>query len=201
MSSSGTLHSILVLCYGCVLPEVEQQRFRGRHVWWTRQRRPDRHLHFPGVQSLLHLTSLNQRSARDRGQSPILSSPPSRMFRRSEPTQMQAGIFGTWYFSTSFKLPRSAGWAAFKRSVTTSFGSICFGSLIVALLDMLRAALRLLQNQAAADGNMFFYAATCIANCCLGCISWLVEFFNRSVASSFPQEHWTDKTISSDMPT
>lgn len=93
----------------------------------------------------------------------------------------EAGIFGTWYFSTNFKLPRSAGFAAFKRAVTTSFGSICFGSLIVAILDMLRAALRLLQNEAAADGNMFFYAATCIANCCLGCITWLVEFFNRSV--------------------
>lgn len=97
----------------------------------------------------------------------------------------EAGVFASWYFSQSAsKLPTKTARGAFKRAMTTSFGSICFGSLIVALLDMLRAALRLLQNEAAADGNMLFYAATCVANCCLSCITWLVEFFNRLVQPS-----------------
>lgn len=90
----------------------------------------------------------------------------------------EAGIFGSWYFSMD-SMPSKAGWHSFKRSMTTSFGSICFGSLIVAILDMLRAACRLMQNQAASDGNMIFAAAACVASCCLGCITWLVEFFNR----------------------
>ncbi|SJX60021.1 related to PNS1-Protein of unknown function [Sporisorium reilianum f. sp. reilianum] len=88
-----------------------------------------------------------------------------------------AGIFGVAYYNAN-KVAHAA-WGAFKRSTTYSLGSICFGSLIVAILDLLRALFNLLQSQAAADGDMVGSILACIASCCIGCITWLVEYFNR----------------------
>ncbi|PGG95421.1 hypothetical protein AJ79_10068 [Helicocarpus griseus UAMH5409] len=53
-----------------------------------------------------------------------------------------AGVHGSWYFysnnSNSNSLPRSPIRGALKRALTYSFGSICFGSLFVAVVDGLR---------------------------------------------------------------
>jgi hypothetical protein len=58
-------------------------------------------------------------------------------------------------------------------ALTTSFGSICFGSLIVALIQALRA----LANEAQNNGDAGVLA--CIAECILGCIQSFVEYFNK----------------------
>jgi len=57
--------------------------------------------------------------------------------------------------------------------MTTSFGSICFGSLIVAIIE----ALRMLANAAQAndDGGIL----VCIAECILACLAAIVEYFNK----------------------
>ena len=47
--------------------------------------------------------------------------------------------------------------------MTTSFGSICFGSLIVALLDLLRAGLSIMKQEARSDGDMIAYVCSCVA--------------------------------------
>ena len=57
--------------------------------------------------------------------------------------------------------------------MTTSFGSICFGSLLVAIVQALRA----LANQAQENGDAGILA--CIAVCILGCIESLIEYFNK----------------------
>ncbi|EST09646.1 Choline transporter-like protein [Kalmanozyma brasiliensis GHG001] len=88
-----------------------------------------------------------------------------------------AGIFGVAYYNVN-KVSHAA-WGAFRRSMTYSLGSICFGSLIVAILDMLRALFNLLQSQAASDGDMTGQILACIASCCIGCIRALVDYFNR----------------------
>jgi hypothetical protein len=61
--------------------------------------------------------------------------------------------------------------------MTTSFGSICFGSLLVAILS----ALRQLANQARQDddGGVLL----CIAECILGCLESLLEYFNTWVST------------------
>jgi len=61
--------------------------------------------------------------------------------------------------------------AAFKRTMTTSFGSVCLGSLIVAFLQAVRAMLRSSKN-----GRSFL---TLIALCLLGCIERLIRYFNK----------------------
>ena len=57
--------------------------------------------------------------------------------------------------------------------MTTSFGSICFGSLLVAIVQALRA----LANQAQAEGDAGILA--CIAECILACLASILEYFNK----------------------
>lgn len=70
-------------------------------------------------------------------------------------------------------------WGAFKRASTYSLGSIAFGSLIVAILDLIRALLQILQSYESNQGDAISAAIICCAQCCVGCIAGLVEYFNR----------------------
>ncbi|GAA5850007.1 hypothetical protein JCM9279_004880 [Rhodotorula babjevae] len=89
----------------------------------------------------------------------------------------EAGIFGAHYYGGAEA--KGVSWGAFKRASTYSFGSIAFGSLIVALLDLLRAFFQLLRSYESSEGNMIGAAIACCAQCCVGIISNLVEYFNR----------------------
>lgn len=61
------------------------------------------------------------------------------------------------------------------RSLTTSFGSICFGSLLVAIIQATRA----LANAARDNENQIL---VCIAQCILSCLESLLEYFNKWVS-------------------
>ncbi|RLN51445.1 hypothetical protein BBJ28_00011648, partial [Nothophytophthora sp. Chile5] len=80
-----------------------------------------------------------------------------------------AGTVATFWFSSE---SAGATGASLKRSTTTSFGSICFGSLIVAFLQALRA-------QLAESGRQDGSALACFAECILGCLQSIMEYFNR----------------------
>lgn len=58
------------------------------------------------------------------------------------------------------------------RATTTSFGSICLGSLLVAILQTIRAILRSLKRSE--RGNLL----VCLAECLVGCIEHLLQYFN-----------------------
>ena len=77
-----------------------------------------------------------------------------------------SGVVGTWWFSpleaSSFCSTAVSG--SFIRSVTYSLGSICLGSLIVAILHMIRDSLRRAQNSR--NGGI----VACIALCLLSYI-------------------------------
>ena len=75
-----------------------------------------------------------------------------------------SGLFATVYFmgtadpSQRFKVTvpvQNPTIKSAKRALTTSFGSICYGSLIIALIQTLRAIVRGLSDQARSDGNLF----------------------------------------------
>lgn len=90
-------------------------------------------------------------------------------------TVIVAGVVGTWWFSPEDSC--CCGGAIFGsvfRSLTSSFGSICFGSLIVAIIQ----ALRQLANTARQEGEDCG-ALLCIVECILGCIEGMVEYFNK----------------------
>lgn len=59
------------------------------------------------------------------------------------------------------------------RSTTYSFGSICFGSLIVAILELVKNSLRSARNNRNAG------ILRCVAICLLAWIERLAEYFNR----------------------
>jgi len=84
-----------------------------------------------------------------------------------------AGTVGTWWFSrleaTSFC--SRAVLDSFLRSVIFSFGSICLGSLIVAIVEATRDILDAIRHRG--DSVLL-----CCAECFLKCIEMLVEYFN-----------------------
>jgi len=84
-----------------------------------------------------------------------------------------SGVVATWYFLRgSPSMPESPTFGALHRAMTTSFGSICLGSLIVAILKTIRALLRSMSGR---SGNML----ACVALCLLSCIENLVRYFNH----------------------
>jgi hypothetical protein len=66
-----------------------------------------------------------------------------------------------------------------KRALTTSFGSICYGSLIIALVQTLRALVRGAADQARSEGNLFSLFCLYCLDCILSIIEAMVEYFNK----------------------
>lgn len=85
-----------------------------------------------------------------------------------------AGTVGTWWFhpAEASSCCSKAVCDSFFRSITWSFGSICFGSLIVAVIQAVREMARAAREQ---DDSVLL----CCADCILGCIESLVEYFNQ----------------------
>lgn len=82
-----------------------------------------------------------------------------------------SGVVASWWFTPSNPAPTRP---AFLRAITTSIGSICFGSLLVALVSTLRALLRSARRDACRD----------IADCLLGMVDRFLKFFNKYAFST-----------------
>ncbi|KAL3700486.1 hypothetical protein R1sor_018508 [Riccia sorocarpa] len=82
-----------------------------------------------------------------------------------------AGTVGTFYFQQQ-NMPRNPTIHALRRATSTSLGSICFGSLIVSILEAIRVMVRGLQGQC----NEF---VVCCLSCLLGVIESLMQYFNK----------------------
>ncbi|KAJ1732448.1 putative choline transporter, neither null mutation nor overexpression affects choline transport [Coemansia biformis] len=90
------------------------------------------------------------------------------------------GTFATFYFfeGSPYGYPtKHVTLSSLKRAMTTSFGSICFGSLIVAIIQTIRAIVRAFRSQN--DDNLAAQLIGCCLDCILGCIEGIVEFFNK----------------------
>eukprot|EP01112_Ceratiomyxa_fruticulosa_P009503 TRINITY_DN2476_c0_g2_i1.p1 TRINITY_DN2476_c0_g2~~TRINITY_DN2476_c0_g2_i1.p1 ORF type:complete len:585 (-),score=115.51 TRINITY_DN2476_c0_g2_i1:110-1672(-) len=83
-----------------------------------------------------------------------------------------SGLYASWYFleGSATGMPLSPTWGSFKRSMSTSFGSICLGSLLVALLKTLRQILMSLARS--------HRILACVIGCILGFFDRLLEYFN-----------------------
>jgi len=91
-----------------------------------------------------------------------------------------AGVFASWYFlHGTVGVPPNPTLGSLKRATTTSFGSICFGSLIVALLRTLRAVLSSIRADAMRNENMAIVILAFIAECIVACVDQLIEYFNQ----------------------
>ncbi|RIB21484.1 plasma-membrane choline transporter-domain-containing protein [Gigaspora rosea] len=88
-----------------------------------------------------------------------------------------SGVFASYYFleGTPQGVPPSPTLGSAKRAATTSFGSICFGSLLVAILQVIRQLLRSLAQDV--DNPLGAFCAACAA-VIVGYIDALLEYFN-----------------------
>ena len=86
-----------------------------------------------------------------------------------------AGTVGTWWFvpSEASSCCSPAIKDSFVRATTYSFGSICFGSLLVALVNALRTLYQQAQN------NDDCQILVCIISCILACIQGIIEYLNK----------------------
>lgn len=89
-----------------------------------------------------------------------------------------SGVYGSWYFAVR-NFPRNATRGAFKRSMTTSFGSISLGSLIVAIINFLRQLCSMARAQSASEGNIVACVLLTCLSCLIALLDWAVQFINR----------------------
>lgn len=94
-----------------------------------------------------------------------------------------SGVYGSWFFAPN-NFPKGATRGALRRALTYSFGSISFGSLVVAIINCLRQLCSLAQNQASQDGNIVGVIFLCILQCLIGLLDWAVQFINRYAFST-----------------
>ena len=85
-----------------------------------------------------------------------------------------SGVVGSWWFSPADSGCCSGGViGSLIRTLTTSFGSVCFGSLIVAFLQALKA----LTNAARSENGDSFLL--CLAECIIACLEDIMKYFNK----------------------
>lgn len=87
------------------------------------------------------------------------------------------GVFGRWYYGVD----REGGVLARSLSValTTSFGSICCGSFLIAAVRALEAVLRKGRSDAQESGNVVCCVILCLLECVVSCIGDLLEYFSE----------------------
>jgi hypothetical protein len=78
-------------------------------------------------------------------------------------------VFGQWYFGE-----RVSTIGSFIMASTKSFGSVCFGSLIIAVVR----TLRYMADQAKKDDNAAMVIMGYVLSCLLACIEDMIEWFS-----------------------
>jgi len=88
-----------------------------------------------------------------------------------------AGTIATWYFlEGAGGVPPNPTLKSLKRACTTSIGSICLGSMIIALIRTLRALANMLRHD---SDNFILCMLAFIATCILDMIDALMQYFNQ----------------------
>lgn len=95
---------------------------------------------------------------------------------------LAGGPYGCWYYfgpRYTGAMPKRPTLNSFFRASTFSLGSIAFGSLIVTILEVVRLMLNAARNNANQQGNAVEACLACCAECFIGFLESLVEYFNR----------------------
>lgn len=100
-----------------------------------------------------------------------------------------AGSFGIWYW-TPFKnekrtkkrsLPFFTLILSFSRAIFYHFGTLAFGSLLIAIIKIIRLILEVISNKAKsnADTSKIAKYVICCCKCCFWCLERFIKFLNR----------------------
>ncbi|WWC96832.1 hypothetical protein V866_003707 [Kwoniella sp. B9012] len=88
---------------------------------------------------------------------------------------LAGGPYSRWWFGTDSK-EKSESWYAFKKAISTSLGSVAFGSLLVGLVETLAFIIKTISLELC--GSSIF---TCCCFCIINIIEGLLELFNKYV--------------------
>jgi len=81
-----------------------------------------------------------------------------------------SGVFSSWYFLYHSAMPPGPTLSSLKRALLNSFGSICLGSLVIAVIKAFRAMMDYGRN----TNNV----CRCIVECLLQYLDALIQYFN-----------------------
>lgn len=86
----------------------------------------------------------------------------------------------TYYFDSNAQKDGSASVStAFSFAYGKNLGSLCFGSLILTLIAILRAIVESLASGASEDGDGAAKALACVAKCCMACLESLIDHLSK----------------------
>jgi hypothetical protein len=86
-----------------------------------------------------------------------------------------AGVIGSWYYIEEVAQQCiNIVWKSFIRATTTNLGSICFGSLIVAIIQTLRIFVNFIRKS---DDNFI----SCCAECILELLDRMLQYFSMHI--------------------
>ncbi|XP_023337592.1 choline transporter-like protein 4 [Eurytemora carolleeae] len=95
-----------------------------------------------------------------------------------------AGCFSSWYwaFNKSKDVPSFPIISSFYRAFRYHLGSLAFGSLIIAILRMIRLAIQYVEEKIKEKGldNPATKVILCLCKCCFWCLEKFMKFLNRN---------------------
>ncbi|KAG7514794.1 choline transporter 5 isoform X2 [Solea senegalensis] len=93
-----------------------------------------------------------------------------------------AGAFASYYWALKKPndIPACPLFTSFSRAIRYHTGSLAFGSLIVAVVQMVRVALEYLDHKLKGSQNSCAQFLLCCLKCCFWCLERFIRFINRN---------------------
>ncbi|XP_026997255.1 choline transporter-like protein 2 isoform X1 [Tachysurus fulvidraco] len=93
-----------------------------------------------------------------------------------------AGAFASYYwaFNKSHDMPACPVFASFGRALRYHTGTLAFGSLILAIVQVIRVLLEYLDHKLKVAQNKFAKFLLCCLKCCFWCLEKFIKFINRN---------------------
>merc|ERR1712087_665182 len=89
------------------------------------------------------------------------------------------GVFGRWYFKKEYDGSEVS--KSLKVACGPSFGAVCLGSLVIAIIRALEKLMEKLQRDSREDGNTLVCVISCILRCIINCIGDIMEWISQYV--------------------
>uniref|UniRef100_A0A8D3CUU3 Choline transporter-like protein n=1 Tax=Scophthalmus maximus TaxID=52904 RepID=A0A8D3CUU3_SCOMX len=93
-----------------------------------------------------------------------------------------AGAFASYYWALKkpSDIPACPLYSSFSRAIRYHTGSLAFGSLIVAVVQMVRVVLEYLDHKLKGSHNACARCLLCCLKCCFWCLEHFIKFINRN---------------------
>ena len=86
-----------------------------------------------------------------------------------------------WYFTRDKKSEGNTTviWS-FKTALFKHFGTIAYGSLVIAIIKTIRAVIAYFQKKAKKSGSKLLQYILCMIQCCMWCLEKCMKFLNKN---------------------